>query len=323
MNRSVGASLIVKNESANIRECLESIKEADEIVILDTGSTDNTVEICREYTDKVFTDYKWNDDFSEARNESLSRCDADYVIIIDADEKLITPIKQIKKLVNEYWFRKHFGIFFTVHMAYEIFESPRVFKNVPEIYYINPAHNVPTWRGDADQLVQRMYRSTFVIESGYSEAHKLDPDRTLRILQKTLAKDPNDTRAMYYLGREYINRKDIKEALKYFKQYKEIKLFDSMRWDNELADVLYLLALCYADNEVWGEPRWYQAVENALWSHAVLPTSSDTCDFLKRCFSEMPGSVGNAVRMQKDSVEFWDKAAKEATDKGVLMKRQF
>ena len=320
--KTLGACLIVKNEEKIIRECLESIKECDEIVVLDTGSVDNTVAICKEYTDKVFTDYKWRDDFSHARNEAMSRCTADYLLIVDADERLESDINKVKKIINEFWFRKYFGMYFTVQMKFEIFEAPRLFKNIPEIFYINPAHNVPTWRGFPDQLVTRLYRSSFVIWSGYSDAHNLDPDRTFRILMKNLEKHPEDTRTMYYLGREYLNRKNIEEAVKLFERYRDLKLRECDLWDNELADVLYLLALCYADEEAWKEPRWFDAVQSALWSHAVLPNSRDTAHFLATCFKEMPGSIDGAVRQQRDTVKFWEKAEAEATDAGVLMRRQ-
>lgn len=319
--RTLGACLIVKNEEKHIGTCLASLKGVDEIVILDTGSTDDTVEICREYTDKVFIDYKWRDDFSEARNEAMSRCTADFLIIIDADETLVTPVAKIKKIINEFWFRKYFGMTFTVQMKFETFDAPRLFKNQPEIFYINPAHNVPTWRGDSGELQKRLYQSSFIIDSGYSDTHFVDVDRTFRILSKHLETHPDDTRTLYYLGREYLNRKDIKEAVKIFEKYRDLKLKSCDLWDNELSDVMYLLALCYADEEAWGEVRWYESVDAALWSWSILPTSKDTANFLSKLFSDMPGSVDGAVRSQMLTVKFWEKAREEATDQGTLMRR--
>jgi len=78
--------MIVKNEEENIRLCLDSVKDdVDEIIIVDTGSTDKTVGICKEYTNQVYF-YKWNDDFSEARNESIKYATKDWILILDADE---------------------------------------------------------------------------------------------------------------------------------------------------------------------------------------------------------------------------------------------
>ena len=65
---TVSLCMIVKNEEKVLGRCLDSAKEiADEIIIVDTGSTDRTKEIAAEYTEKIY-DFKWNDDFSAARN---------------------------------------------------------------------------------------------------------------------------------------------------------------------------------------------------------------------------------------------------------------
>ena len=69
-----------------LARCLDSVKDADEIIICDTGSTDNTIEIAKKYTDKVYTDFTWCDDFSAARNHAKEKATGDYILSIDADE---------------------------------------------------------------------------------------------------------------------------------------------------------------------------------------------------------------------------------------------
>ncbi|GIW22658.1 MAG: hypothetical protein KatS3mg068_1665 [Candidatus Sericytochromatia bacterium] len=87
-NVKISACMIVKNEEKNLERCLNSIKNiVDEIIILDTGSTDNTINIAKKYTSKIF-EYKWKDDFSDARNKSISYAKNDWILIIDADEEL-------------------------------------------------------------------------------------------------------------------------------------------------------------------------------------------------------------------------------------------
>lgn len=82
--------MIVKNESYFLRRCLSQAAEfVDEIVIVDTGSTDDTRAIAAQYTDKVF-DYAWRDDFAAARNFSLRKASTDWIIVLDADE-VIAP----------------------------------------------------------------------------------------------------------------------------------------------------------------------------------------------------------------------------------------
>lgn len=78
--------MIVKNEEKYLRDCLDSINEiADEIIVVDTGSTDKTKEIAVEFGGKIF-DFAWNGNFSSARNFSISKAKGDWILCIDADE---------------------------------------------------------------------------------------------------------------------------------------------------------------------------------------------------------------------------------------------
>lgn len=91
--------IITKNEEHNIRRCLESVKWADEIVVLDSGSTDNTLAIVREYTDQVkVTDWPG---FGPQKNRALECATKDWVLSIDADEWLSDELQQeIKQAIN-------------------------------------------------------------------------------------------------------------------------------------------------------------------------------------------------------------------------------
>jgi glycosyltransferase involved in cell wall biosynthesis len=74
MNTTISLALIVRDSSATLDRCLSTFKElADEIVVVDTGSVDNTIEIAQKYTDKIYH-FKWIDDFSAARNFSFEKC---------------------------------------------------------------------------------------------------------------------------------------------------------------------------------------------------------------------------------------------------------
>lgn len=85
---TLSVCMIVKNEEKLLAQCLDSVEGvADEIIIVDTGSTDRTVEIARKHTDKIFS-HQWQDSFSEARNHSLSYATCDWILQIDADEEL-------------------------------------------------------------------------------------------------------------------------------------------------------------------------------------------------------------------------------------------
>ena len=80
--------MIVKNEGKVLERCLKSVCDlVDEIIIVDTGSTDNTKMIASKYT-KLIYDYKWNDDFAAAWNFAFSKATKDYLYSADADEML-------------------------------------------------------------------------------------------------------------------------------------------------------------------------------------------------------------------------------------------
>ena len=84
MNLSV--CIITKNEALKLKKCLASLKRYDvEIVVVDTGSTDETLQIIEEYAD-IKGNYKWNDNFAEARNCSITLANNEWILVLDSDE---------------------------------------------------------------------------------------------------------------------------------------------------------------------------------------------------------------------------------------------
>src|SRR3990167_6711291 len=95
---TISLCMIVKNEERYLDQCLNSVKDlADEIIIVDTGSTDRTKEIAKKFNAKIF-DFKWTDDFSAARNESIKHATKDWILVLDADEVLD---EEGKKMIRE------------------------------------------------------------------------------------------------------------------------------------------------------------------------------------------------------------------------------
>lgn len=89
---TLSVTIITYNEEHDIRACLESVRWADEIIVLDSGSTDQTVAICREYTDKVFiTDWPG---FGPQKNRALQYATSDWVLSLDADEQVTPELQQ-------------------------------------------------------------------------------------------------------------------------------------------------------------------------------------------------------------------------------------
>ncbi|MCR4925054.1 MAG: glycosyltransferase family 2 protein, partial [Clostridiales bacterium] len=145
---TISVCMIVKNEENCLAQCLDSLKTiADEIIIVDTGSTDRTKEIAKEYTDKIF-DFEWVDDFSKARNFAFSKASMDYVYTADADEKLdeenIRRFENLKKaliddveVVNMTYVNR-----MEVNTVYNFEKElrPKLYKRIRTLTWVDPIH---------------------------------------------------------------------------------------------------------------------------------------------------------------------------------------
>ena len=90
--KTLSVTLIVKNEQDNLARLLPMLTFADEIIVVDTGSTDNTVNVAKQHTDKIYR-FAWCDDFSKARNYAISKASCSYIMWLDADD-IVTPSTQ-------------------------------------------------------------------------------------------------------------------------------------------------------------------------------------------------------------------------------------
>ncbi|GAI80581.1 unnamed protein product, partial [marine sediment metagenome] len=146
--QTISASLIIKNESQMLEKCLKSIRGVDEIIIVDTGSTDDSIKIAKEHGAKVYTDYKWGQDegypfgnFSIPRNISKNHCTSDWLLIIDGDEELLSLIPSVRKLLSEPFMRDKSLVLFNVDTGMEVNTQPRLFRNRPDVMWHGAAHN--------------------------------------------------------------------------------------------------------------------------------------------------------------------------------------
>ncbi len=140
--------MIVKNESQTLARCLDSLKNLmDEIIIVDTGSTDGTREIAARYTSKIY-DYEWHDDFAAARNFAFSKASCDYIYSADADEivdeKNQARLRQLKEaLIPEVEIVQMVYVTKQPDHPTENFERdlrPKLFKRLREFKWIEPIH---------------------------------------------------------------------------------------------------------------------------------------------------------------------------------------
>lgn len=215
-----------------LARCLESVKGADEIIICDTGSTDKTIEVAQKFTDKIYTDFKWCDDFAAARNHAKSKATGDYILSIDADE-FCHDFSKVREAVEWGYDVLNVRMIMGHTEPEQHFYFPRLFANKPEIYWVGAIHNVLNFAGTKDSEVKITYE--------FSPAHVLDPDRALRILESEVKKNPNNPRELYYLGREYWYKQKYKECTATFGKYVQIAY-----WEPEKADAFLIMARAYS-----------------------------------------------------------------------------
>ena len=133
----ISVCLIVKNEEDVIGRCLESVKGfADEIIVVDTGSSDKTKDSVRKFTDKLY-DFEWIDDFSAARNFAFSKAAKDYLFWLDADDivmpedaEKINNLKRSTVPADTYMMKYYAGTDENGHPTFEFYRE-RLMKNCP------------------------------------------------------------------------------------------------------------------------------------------------------------------------------------------------
>ena len=99
----ISACYIVKNEAENLKRSLSSIQgQADEVVVVDTGSTDQTVSVAEDFETRIYS-FAWQDDFASARNYALSKITGDWILLLDADEYFSADTScNIRKVIGAY-----------------------------------------------------------------------------------------------------------------------------------------------------------------------------------------------------------------------------
>lgn len=231
--QKISAVLIVKNEEALLGRCLESVKDADEIIICDTGSTDNTIEVAKKYTDKVYTDFVWCDDFSAARNHAKSKATGDWILSIDADEFChdFSEVRRVVELATTSAIRCTLIAEGRTDLE---FTFARLFRNIPEIRWEEPVHNHLNISGEGERV------GDVKITFGWSPAHDKDPNRALRILEKAAKQDPTPRR-LYYLGREYWYKKEYEKCVLTLGRQVQID-----RWDAQRADGFLIMSQAFS-----------------------------------------------------------------------------
>lgn len=202
---TLSVCMIVKDEAANIQEALSSVQGvADEIVVVDTGSTDGTPDLARSFTPQVFH-YAWHDDFAAARNFSLDKATCSYCLWWDADDRVDAEnAHKIREL------KKHFdglrAFAFELRdirqgqINYSLFQV-RCFPNRKSIRFQGRIHEAIDWDALADH-VHLVNTNIVLTHHGYNDPAVVARKelRNIRLLQRERESSRNDPTLHYYLA---------------------------------------------------------------------------------------------------------------------------
>jgi tetratricopeptide (TPR) repeat protein len=266
--------MIVRDEETMLPRCLKSVQDvAGEVIVVDTGSQDNTVAIARDFGAKVYH-FEWRDDFAAARNESLTYASGDWILQIDADEELLTgSLSQVRKAMLNSW-----CLAYVItcdngadSRAERFVKVGRLFRNHPSVRYSRPYHeNVsssayalmarePRWQVlEQPEIVIRHYGyEPSVMQSRNKHA------RGIRIMESHLREHQNDTYMLNKLGESYNASGRYDEAVAVLKK--------SIAINPHIAETHKNIGISYFDKGMADE-----AMIEFEKSIAINPHSADT-----------------------------------------------
>ena len=290
---------IVKDEEASLSKCLESVKDVvDEIIILDTGSTDKTVEIAKGFGANI-ADFTWCDDFSAARNEALKYVQGEWVLVLDADEVLNAEIlPHIQQLMAD----ENHLVINLIRQEVGAAQSPysltsRLFRNHPDIKFSHPYHALiddsaikilkqePHWK-----IVD--IPAIAIFHYGYQPTtiQALDKvNRAKQSMEKFLAEHPEDPYTCSKLGGLYLQIGQEKAGIKLLKRGLKTNLADA----HVLYELHYHLANFYVQQQQFqrAAKHYQKAVEQPILQQLKLGAYNN--------FGSLFETIGNLDRARE------------------------
>lgn len=233
---TISLCMIVRDEETVLRRCLASVCDAvDEIIIVDTGSTDKTMEIAAEFTDKIYR-FLWIDDFAAARNFAFSKATCDYQMWLDADD--VVPPGSARQLAALKQTLTADAVMLPYHVAFDAeglpamtYDRERLLRRACGFRWEGAVHEAITPAGT-------VLRADIPIE--HHKEYVNDPDRNLRIFQKMLDSGAVlSPRERYYYARELFYHEAFADAAVQFRAF-----LDTDGWTEDKISACLLLSKC-------------------------------------------------------------------------------
>lgn len=272
---TISLCMIVRDEADVLDRCLSSVADlVDEIIIVDTGSTDATKEIAAAYTKKIY-DFLWIDDFAAARNAAFAKASCDWCMWLDADDILTEPNRQafaqlkagLSPAVDVVMMRYNTGFDENGNVTFSYYRE-RIVKNRAGMEWKGAVHEVIETHGN------HIYSECAVT---HRKLHPSDPERNLRIFEGLLKKGVLlDPRQQFYYGRELYYHRRYQDALCAFDGF----LAEDRGWLENKIDACRHCAYCR-----YGLGQDKQALDALFHSFSYdLPRAEICCDIAQHFF---------------------------------------
>ena len=222
----ISACYIVKNGAADLDRSINSLREfVDEIIVVDTGSTDETVEVAKKFGAKIFYD-EWQDDFSKPRNIALENVTGDWIIFLDADEFFSAETAQNIRFVTTRAeeFQQRGVLVYLVNIDVDAGNKIlgtnyvlRIFKNLRDLHYVGKIHEeLRLGKKILSPGTVAPPNILTIYHTGYSASiNKAKAERNLKMLLAELAETKEPQRIYGYLAECYDGLGDFSNAEKF------------------------------------------------------------------------------------------------------------
>ena len=237
---TISVCMIVRDEEKVLKRMLDCVKKfADEVVIVDTGSSDKSIEIAYKYTDNVYN-FNWNNDFSQARNYSFSKATCDFIMWLDADDIIleddimrIWDFKLSKKSEYDVLFLKYVTAYNDNYKPEFSFYRERIVRRSKNFMWHDPVHEVLITSGKKAFLDINIFHAKLEVKS---------KSRNLEIYKSYIASGNRlSPRQQFYYARELYYNGYIDDAIKNFTGF----LDSHLGWIENNIDSCLCLAKCY------------------------------------------------------------------------------